>query len=78
MLIAQRRDAGRRAYHAHLGPNKLVISKVWTDEVGEFLSAPLGRTFPLSLFVLQSDGLGEPQPKYLLGFIDTAQLKMSE
>jgi hypothetical protein len=44
---------------------------------GDFWSHPAG-VFPLSLFVLQSDGLEEPQPKNLLGLIDAAQLKMSE
>jgi hypothetical protein len=38
-----------------------------------------GRTINSSgFFALQSDGLGEPQPKNLLGLIDAAQLKMSE
>jgi hypothetical protein len=54
------------------------ISGGGTDEVSEAVSPIPAGVFPLSLFVLQSDGLGEPQPKNLLGFIDAAQLKISE
>jgi hypothetical protein len=43
------------------------------------LSALSGRTIISSgFYALQSGGLGEPQPKNLLGLIDAAQLKMSE
>jgi hypothetical protein len=49
-----------------------------TDEVSEAVSPIPAGVSPLSLLALQSDGLGDPQPKYLLGLIDAAQLKLSE
>ena len=79
VLIALGRDAADVPIRHTFGPNTLVSFKVWTDEVSESCQPLSGRTIISSgFYALQSDGLGEPQPKNLLGLIDAAQLKMSE
>ncbi len=79
VLIAQGRDAADVPITHTFGPNTLVISKVWTDEVSKSCQPLSGRTINSSgFYALQSGGLGESQPKNLLGLIDAAQLKMSE
>ena len=46
VLIAQGRDAADVPITHTFGPNKLVISKVWTDEVSESCQpSPAGRLF---------------------------------
>ena len=61
------------------GPNTLASFKVWSDKVSWSCQPLSGRTINSSGFYgLQSSGLGDPQPKNLLGLLDAAQLKMSE
>jgi hypothetical protein len=52
--------------------------QVGTDEVSESRDPLPADGISSGFLALQSDGLGDPQPKNLLGLIDAAQLKMSE
>jgi hypothetical protein len=49
-----------------------------TNEFSKPVTPSPADVFPLSFLALQGHGPGGPQSKYLLGFIDAAQLKMSE
>ena len=64
MLIAQRRDAADVPITHTFGPNKLVISKVWTDEVSESCQ-PLsgGRLGAVAIGV----GIGDLQRVEIIG-----------
>jgi transglutaminase-like putative cysteine protease len=79
VLIPLGRDAPDVPMRHTFGPNTLFQFQ-GVDRRGQLvLSALSGRTIVSSgFYALQSGGLGEPQPKNLLGLLDAAQLKMSE
>jgi hypothetical protein len=78
-LIVRGRDAADMHITHTFGPNPLVCFKVWTDEVS-WSRQPLSglKIISSGFYALQIGGLGESQPKNLLGLIDATQLKLSE